>query len=261
MISKLSFDIQPKPKTVVEQPGYTYACKSLDFYTKDRTALNASGHEVFNREDKTVWFRRKPKIVHFKPRRIVRKPISRIRRFVLWCKLMRRLSKTFAFKFLVVVLSMATWVISIYVGITFAYAAVDSMKVIPDEPVKMMVAFKNQAKPEVLSMVAPQAPQTVSNKILNKFGTSGPLMLAVADCESHLNPNAVGDTTLQYYQNGVRYGASYGIFQIRYLPGRPAPYKLMDPDFNIQYAYDMFKKQGARPWTCYTRGYYKKHLK
>ncbi len=42
---------------------------------------------------------------------------------------------------------------------------------------------------------------------------------------------------------------SYGLMQIRALPGRPSPEQLKDPDFNMKYAAGMWKAQGWRPWT------------
>jgi hypothetical protein len=84
---------------------------------------------------------------------------------------------------------------------------------------------------------------------------------AVAKAESSLNPAAVGDVTLQYQQDGVQYGASYGCFQIRYLQGRPAPETLLDPVQNVQYAYDMYKGQSWAPWSAYNSGAYLKHMR
>ena len=43
---------------------------------------------------------------------------------------------------------------------------------------------------------------------------------------------------------------SYGLFQIRALPGRPDPSLLSDPEFNVRYAAQMQKTQGWRPWTA-----------
>lgn len=63
--------------------------------------------------------------------------------------------------------------------------------------------------------------------------------------ESGGNPQAVGD---QYPIGGV-YAPSYGLFQIRGLPGRPSSKELLNPEFNVQYAANMFKNQGWRPWT------------
>jgi len=64
--------------------------------------------------------------------------------------------------------------------------------------------------------------------------------------ESSGRPDAVGD---KYEINGV-YAPSYGLFQIRGLPGRPPPEQLLNPEFNVQYAAQMWQKQGWGPWTA-----------
>lgn len=63
--------------------------------------------------------------------------------------------------------------------------------------------------------------------------------------ESGGRSGAIGD---QRTINGV-YAPSYGYFQIRALPGRPAPEQLLNPEFNVQYAANLWKSQGWRPWT------------
>lgn len=61
-------------------------------------------------------------------------------------------------------------------------------------------------------------------------------------CESGGNPNSVGDKNTAY--------RSYGLFQIRALPGRPSPEWLLVPENNISYAYSLYQKSGWSPWTC-----------
>ena len=60
--------------------------------------------------------------------------------------------------------------------------------------------------------------------------------------ESGGNSQAVGDTDTPY--------PSYGMFQIRGLPGRPSKKKLLDPEFNVRYAAKMWKQQNWTPWTA-----------
>jgi len=69
-------------------------------------------------------------------------------------------------------------------------------------------------------------------------------VLRIMTCESGGNSGAVGDTTTAY--------ASYGLMQIRALPGRPAPSWLLIPENNISYAYQL-SNGGANfnPWSCY----------
>lgn len=83
-----------------------------------------------------------------------------------------------------------------------------------------------------------------------KFGANADKALAIANCESGLNPNAIGDKSLMYLQSGTYYGASYGLFQIRYLPGRPSPDWLIIPENNIQKAYEM--SGGGVNWSAWS---------
>lgn len=59
-------------------------------------------------------------------------------------------------------------------------------------------------------------------------------------CESGGNPDAIGDRSTAY--------KSYGLFQIRALPGRPSPEWLLNPENNVSYAYSLYKKSGWLPW-------------
>lgn len=76
------------------------------------------------------------------------------------------------------------------------------------------------------------------------------------ECESQGDSNAIGDGHLKYIKNGIEYGASYGLFQIRALPGRQFP--SLDPETNVKQAYEIYKRSGFKPWTCrrvlYNRG-------
>ena len=97
--------------------------------------------------------------------------------------------------------------------------------------------------------------------ICQYFTDSCDVAIAVAQCESELRDHAVGDHAIAYIQDGVEYGKSYGVFQIRSLPGRPEPAKLLDPSFNVQYAYNLYKRSGFTPWSAYTNDCYLAFLK
>ena len=64
--------------------------------------------------------------------------------------------------------------------------------------------------------------------------------------ESGGNPQAVGDN---YPINGETI-PSYGLFQIRGLPGRPDSQTLLNPEENVKYAAQMQSQQGWGPWTA-----------
>ena len=88
----------------------------------------------------------------------------------------------------------------------------------------------------------------VVKMIEEKFGEKAEKAIKIAQCESHMNPQAVGDHKIAYMKDGKEYGKSYGIFQVRHLPGRPEPEQLVDPQFNVEYAYQVYQKQGWDAW-------------
>lgn len=81
--------------------------------------------------------------------------------------------------------------------------------------------------------------------------------IAVAKAESGLRPDA-------HNYNPATGDNSYGIFQINLYGSlansRPAPNKLVDYKFNVEYAYNMWKSQGWTPWGAYTNGSYLNHM-
>lgn len=93
--------------------------------------------------------------------------------------------------------------------------------------------------------------------IRKAFGKDADMAIKIARAESGLNPGAEGDKNLTLGSNGL--GHSFGLFQIRSLPGRPDPQWLLNPVNNINYAAQMFKKQGWNPWSTYKNGAYLKY--
>lgn len=79
--------------------------------------------------------------------------------------------------------------------------------------------------------------------LVSQYNWNVDTVLAIMRCESGGNPNAVGDRSTAY--------ASYGLMQVRALPGRPSPEWLLVPENNIAYAYQLYASSGFRPWTCY----------
>lgn len=69
--------------------------------------------------------------------------------------------------------------------------------------------------------------------------------LAVARCESGLNPLAY---------NGKNLDRSVGLFQINLYGSlansRPSREALHDPKVNVDFAYELWKTEKWRPWTC-----------
>jgi len=111
-----------------------------------------------------------------------------------------------------------------------------------------------EAKP-LTTTISRQAIQ-VQNKEFNTeeyikqvFGKDAQVALAVSFAESGRRCNAVGDGGLQFYKDGTLYGASYGVFQIRHLKGRPDPSVLLDCKGNIDFAFQVYQSSGWYPWS------------
>lgn len=85
--------------------------------------------------------------------------------------------------------------------------------------------------------------------LIRSYDWNDEVALAVARCESGLNPGAIGDN---YPINGLHL-PSYGVFQIRGFADRGTPAQLLDPEYNVRFAYDMYRSQGWQPWTCATK--------
>lgn len=102
--------------------------------------------------------------------------------------------------------------------------------------------------------------QEVEGLIRAIFGEDAEIALALSYCESGLRPDAIGDHAISYVENGIEYGKSYGLFQIRYLPGRPKPEQLLNPDFNVKFAKKMYDAQGGSPWSVFNGPCYKSKL-
>lgn len=72
--------------------------------------------------------------------------------------------------------------------------------------------------------------------------------LRVARCESNFN-------SMAHNFNPTSGDDSYGIFQInRYgelAKSRPSPAWLLDPQNNVDYAYQMYRSGGWSQWGCY----------
>lgn len=103
--------------------------------------------------------------------------------------------------------------------------------------------------------VEPEKPvQSTCEAEIAKYGWNVSVAMAVSRAESGLRADARGDTHLTYYRDGIRYGDSWGCFQVRYLPGRPTPTQLTDPIQNVSYAYNLYKANGWKPWSVCNKG-------
>jgi len=100
--------------------------------------------------------------------------------------------------------------------------------------------------------------ETVENKIRAAFPEDPDTAVAIAKAESNLEDWRIGDKHLAW--DDGRNGMSCGIFQIRVFPKRPDCEKLLDEDFNIDYARELYESSGWSPWSTFKSGRYKKFL-
>jgi len=63
--------------------------------------------------------------------------------------------------------------------------------------------------------VQSSSPSEVVRLIEETFGEKSKEALAIATCESQLQPDRVGDHHLTFWYNGQEYGKSYGLMQVR----------------------------------------------
>lgn len=146
----------------------------------------------------------------------------------------------------------------VFMGIVYAalVAGMATLGVTPEEPTApaepdpIVTVEKVEVKKVEEPVVEEPKPLDIGQLIRDNFGEQTANADKVMKCESGGRPDAVGDKGLQYWQDGILYGASYGLFQIRYLPDRPTPDKLLDPEFNVKYAADMQREHGWQPWSC-----------
>jgi len=101
--------------------------------------------------------------------------------------------------------------------------------------------------------ISSPSPEGIEKKIYEKFGKENyQIARAVAFAESRLNPIATNTNT-----NGT---TDTGIFQINSCHcktiGADCEKKLIDPSFNIEFAYQLFQKSGWKPWTTFSSGKY-----
>lgn len=127
---------------------------------------------------------------------------------------------------------------------------------------------KEEAKPVIIDTAAQntkvQKVELSDCEVLaqevKKYDWDVRIALAVAKAESGCRANAVGDTTITYYNNGKKYGYSVGMFQIRILEGREHC-DSFDIATNVACAYKIYRDAGSwRPWSVYTNGMYRKYL-
>lgn len=135
-------------------------------------------------------------------------------------------------------------------------------EIVDQKPAIVVEASKPEVtQPEPVKQEEPkkEEPKTVHQLIDQEFPANArPMARKIMNCESGGKEKAVGDTTLTFYvkdknNRTIQYGASYGYFQIRHLPGRPTPSYLLEGENNVKYAANMYRNEGWRPWSCWKK--------
>jgi len=133
---------------------------------------------------------------------------------------------------------------------------------VPEEPTKAIepvvvaevVPHTPQPKPQPTVVIHPKGCENYRELYTAIFGDKADVFLKIANKESSCNPMAVGDKHLTYFQNGIKYGMSCGLLQVRYLPGRPNCSQMQDPEANARYALNLYNAGGFRHWTVCNKG-------
>lgn len=100
------------------------------------------------------------------------------------------------------------------------------------------------------STLAPQV--EVIKKIEQAFPGEEKLAVAVAKCESQLDPKRIGDKHMSKW--------SYGLFQVNQTWHPYSEATLLNPDENIRIAKEIRDKGGWKRWSCYSQDYYLKYM-
>ena len=106
------------------------------------------------------------------------------------------------------------------------------------------VQQSNRPNPRVQVLSFVGSKREIASYILTKFGSQGQTALAIANCESHLNPLAVGS----HGERGVMQihpVHQYSMTKIGFTWNQ-----MFDWKKNIDYAYVLYKYNGWFPWSC-----------
>lgn len=123
------------------------------------------------------------------------------------------------------------------------------------------VVVHEQTVTPVVTAVKP-ACDSYDALLIENFGSENLITAkAIMRAESGCRHDSVGDNHITYAQNGVTYGMSCGLFQYRFLPGRPSCEEMKIPERNIEEAAKLWKARGWQPWGAYTSGAYLKFMK
>lgn len=116
---------------------------------------------------------------------------------------------------------------------------------------------KAESNPEIEKVASPEVrgeeQSSPTIRLIKKTFPEDPkTAVAIAKCESQLDPSRIGDTHMDFY--------SYGLFQINQTWHKYPKEVLLNPVENVKIARQIYDGAGWQRWACYTRGGYKKYL-
>lgn len=125
-----------------------------------------------------------------------------------------------------------------------------SVKVVPQEGGLVeakaeTVPLEEEAKEDKNSSLSQDK---IKALISDYFGADAKIAIAIAECESSMNPKAIGDTHLSK--------PSIGLFQISQIYHNYTTEQLLDVEFNVKVAYQIFKSGGFNRWTTFRTNQY-----
>jgi hypothetical protein len=227
-----------------KQNGYKYIGKANNVTGNEIDSLKSLGYEIFIRaEDKTVHARRIRTVYSknyegYKLAKLVSKDvgynrINRVEKSSIWNRIPAYI--------LCMSIFAGVWIVSLFFGITIYAVDLDSNNVnIIDTDSK-----KIEVKERAISYYK-TGDKNVQGKIFDKFSVISIKVakeaLAIAKCESNFNPTAINTAN----KNG---SWDYGLFQINSIH-KHNPKDLLNADYNIDVAFNMYKSQKWTPWVC-----------
>ena len=113
----------------------------------------------------------------------------------------------------------------------------------PNTPVEAPTMAVHEQEPDLSTKVGIES-------YIHTKDWNGDYAIKLFNCESGLNSKALND-------NPLTKDFSVGIAQINLYGNlakdRPSKEQLYQAKFNIDYAYEMYKKDGFKPWSCVRR--------
>lgn len=107
-------------------------------------------------------------------------------------------------------------------------------------------AYAQEEEPKVILIEVIQKEKTIEEKIRDTFPEDPETALAIAHCESALNPSAINNRN----KNGSVDKGLYQINSVHDKRVRELELDLFDTDDNLKIARLLYEEHGWKPWVC-----------